>query len=539
MNTRTYKLDSVFNEGTFRNQLWNSQEVSSDERIMSMRLSAKIKATNGRDDEYGWFSVVYGRIVNGEYQDEVLGEYMIEEPLGTETFDVSFTVYNSNYDLNSDEVYFALKFENQSVASVNHVYGTVSGTISAETEIENDSESKNWGWEFSGDFSTAKDFINVWGVSDTVDPDPEDYYGGHFQVVTGKISLMLNIKNETSDTQHFGMFWQEEAGSAETKQVTVKEQEFSANQSGTIKIEHIFTANDLVDNDYPSYYYWLNLGNHFSGNYYGNFTLVTKSLDEVISLGVDRNAMQDWIKEKASDDFSSDGSTLDDSDMQDLVNNLASEGYSVSGLTSGTGSEIDSWASSYSGDGYSGDIADVQSDLYNNMSVTTDMSSHLAELEARVTALEKQLDMYEGGHDGTDNYWGDGEWKESDTEVRKMKQSEDNVDVEVTSPISAIYVGSDSKNYNTVTLQMQVSVKNYNTSPTTVMLAVTSNSVDLQTLISETVDGGKFFNKVVTKTLPGTFFSSLSDNWGILLRSGVGIEGKVTGRVISDYIEVE
>lgn len=164
----------------------------------------------------------------------------------------------------------------------------------------------------------------------------------------------------------------------------------------------------------------------------------------------------------------------DDTDIQTILNNLFSDGYSVS-------DDTDSFMSAYSGSGYDDDSALLSSDQYKMMGMTDDMATHIQELEARITALENRmtelniggsdLDWYDGGYTGSDDTWGIGSWYEqtddriSQTEERfeassEMLNNPETYTVDVANKkITEIYtsINSNGRIFKSVTYSVMVS----------------------------------------------------------------------------------
>lgn len=529
MATRSYNVDTTFGGETSRLTLWSTREVPSDESVSKISFSCAVKVTNN-DSNNGYFQVVYGRIVSGSYNDVELepdAPYPIE-PGMTETINVSFIVYNSDYNLNEYESYVGIVFN-----SPHNMNGTVKGTVGIETFTANKDGALKIVHKESGEFN-SKTNITLWTTENAVEED--DYYGEHYQPVLISVIGNLYVINNTSDTVHLEVEWEEQFGSVETKGKQVVVSKEIPPSVSEIPLKYVITANNLVNKDCPLVASGVQLSNPLPGSKFDlEWTYSTKPLSEEVSVALDRNALEDFVKEKNTSNYSATGKTISDNDLKSIVDTIGSEGYTVSGSTTGTSQSADSWLSEYSSDGYSADVAEMKADQYNNMAVTTDIAKHLAELEARVTALEKESGTYDGGHDGEDNFWGDGEWSESDTKAREMKQEEIKVNSTVSPPLTALFTAKEDRVYEFVTTQLQPSIRNTNTNePLSFRVGLVSDGEMIYELLSATVQPSKFFNQVVTKTFNAQELKSLN-GWGFLMYSDVGLEGKVTGRVLTDY----
>lgn len=115
-----------------------------------------------------------------------------------------------------------------------------------------------------------------------------------------------------------------------------------------------------------------------------------------------------------------DGDGSSDSVIKNIMSILDSDGYGISGGTSGTGVESDSFMSAYTDPGYKEDISNLLSDNHKQSAMSNDMASRILELEQRITSLEErmnlvgvggnEIDWYDGGNKGVDDPWGVDDW---------------------------------------------------------------------------------------------------------------------------------
>ncbi len=151
--------------------------------------------------------------------------------------------------------------------------------------------------------------------------------------------------------------------------------------------------------------------------------------------GVTGNITGAVIVETTSVGSGESGDSLTDQDINSVKLDIFGQSYTISGNTSESGSNTDSFMSAYSGQGYNSDMNNASSDAYKTMGLADDIAIHVEQLEQRLTALENRMtdlalggaeDWYDGGSDGTNNNWGTGEWykqSEQRTTVQDVEQT--------------------------------------------------------------------------------------------------------------------